>query len=398
MRDLLDRVSFQTSDADDGADLAAAVREVEEGLGDDVRRLSTCRCRRPRCADGRHARARGAGRAGPPRDREALRPRPGVRRASSTRHVHEVFERGAGLPHRPLPGQGGRAEHPGAALRQRPLRARLEPTTTSPRCRSTSPRRWRWRAAARSTSPPARFATWSPPTCARSSASSPRSRRSALDATAVRRREGRGLRRRPAARPRRASCSGSTRATATRRTWPTTPTSRPSWRWRRASTTTAGGRAVPAAHRQGDGRRPGAPSRCASARPTRRSSAATYGARDELVLELTDDGADPRRPARQAPGPEMELVPATLRLDLGEELPDDEPLEAYERLLLDVMPATTRCSPVPTRLDGCGRCASRCSTTGPRRCRTPRSRGDPAEALDLPEGGWRLGSGDAHGA
>src|SRR6478735_9862581 len=38
-RDLLDRLSFQTSDADDGADLAARVREVEEGLGGDVRRL-----------------------------------------------------------------------------------------------------------------------------------------------------------------------------------------------------------------------------------------------------------------------------------------------------------------------------------------------------------------------
>ena len=38
-RDLLDRTSFRTSDADDGADLAARVREVEEDLGDDVRRL-----------------------------------------------------------------------------------------------------------------------------------------------------------------------------------------------------------------------------------------------------------------------------------------------------------------------------------------------------------------------
>ena len=32
-RDLLDRLSFQTSDADDGSDLAARVREVEERLG-----------------------------------------------------------------------------------------------------------------------------------------------------------------------------------------------------------------------------------------------------------------------------------------------------------------------------------------------------------------------------
>lgn len=37
--DLLGRISFQTSDADDGADLAAVVREAEEALGDDVRRL-----------------------------------------------------------------------------------------------------------------------------------------------------------------------------------------------------------------------------------------------------------------------------------------------------------------------------------------------------------------------
>jgi glucose-6-phosphate 1-dehydrogenase len=38
-RELLERTSFRTSDADDGADLAARVREVEEELGDDVLRL-----------------------------------------------------------------------------------------------------------------------------------------------------------------------------------------------------------------------------------------------------------------------------------------------------------------------------------------------------------------------
>ena len=37
------------------------------------------------------------------------------------------------------------------------------------------------------------------------------------------------------------------------------------------------------------------------------------------------------------PGPRMDLVPLTLHLDIAEEDPDDEPLEAYERLLLDVM-------------------------------------------------------------
>lgn len=38
-RDLVDRIGFQTSDADDGADLAAAIAQAEEDLGDDVRRV-----------------------------------------------------------------------------------------------------------------------------------------------------------------------------------------------------------------------------------------------------------------------------------------------------------------------------------------------------------------------
>ena len=40
--------------------------------------------------------------------------------------------RGPGLPHRPLPRQGGGAEHPRPALRQRPLRADLEPRPHRP--------------------------------------------------------------------------------------------------------------------------------------------------------------------------------------------------------------------------------------------------------------------------
>ena len=44
-----------------------------------------------------------------------------------------VAERKADLPHRPLPGEGNRPEHPGAALRQRNLRADLEPALHRPR-------------------------------------------------------------------------------------------------------------------------------------------------------------------------------------------------------------------------------------------------------------------------
>ena len=49
------------------------------------------------------------------------------------RRAARGLRRGADLPHRPLPGQGGGAEHPGVPLRQRPLRADLEPQLHRPR-------------------------------------------------------------------------------------------------------------------------------------------------------------------------------------------------------------------------------------------------------------------------
>ena len=66
-------------------------------------------------------------------DREAVRPRPDVARRSSTRTVDEVFTARVGVPDRPLPRQGDRAEHPGAALRQQPVRADLERQLRRPR-------------------------------------------------------------------------------------------------------------------------------------------------------------------------------------------------------------------------------------------------------------------------
>jgi hypothetical protein len=58
---------------------------------------------------------------------------------------------------------------------------------------------------------------------------------------------------------------------------------------------------------------------------------------NELVLELTDDPrifADVRA---KVPGPEFRLGRGVMRIDLQEEFPGAEPLQAYERLLLDVM-------------------------------------------------------------
>ena len=68
----------------------------------------------------------------PHRHGEALRHRPGERQGAQRRAARGL-RRGADLPHRPLPGQGGGAEHPGLPLRQRPLRADLEPQLHRPR-------------------------------------------------------------------------------------------------------------------------------------------------------------------------------------------------------------------------------------------------------------------------
>ena len=64
-----------------------------------------------------------------------------------------------GVPHRPLPGQGDRAEHPGAAVRQPVVRTRSGTPTTSTTCRSPWPRTSDWAAAAATTTASALPAT-----------------------------------------------------------------------------------------------------------------------------------------------------------------------------------------------------------------------------------------------
>ena len=130
--------------------------------------------------------------------------------------LHEHFAGGRDLPHRPLPRQGGGPGHPRAALRQRPVRADVEPRARRggadrhPReARPRGPRR-------RSTRRRARSATWSSRTSARSSASSRWSSPASLDAGALRDAKAAVFRRPAAVRPGRRRCSGSSRATATR--------------------------------------------------------------------------------------------------------------------------------------------------------------------------------------
>nr|WP_300049457.1 glucose-6-phosphate dehydrogenase [uncultured Nocardioides sp.] len=119
--------------------------------------------------------------------------------------------------------------------------------------------------------------------------------------------------------------------------------------------------------------------------------------RDELVLELTDEAQIHVDLLGKRPGPEMELAQATMRLDLGEELPHDEPLEAYERLLLDVLAGDHT---LFAHADETRRLWEVCQPVlddRPAPLPYDQESWGPAEALDLPEGGWRLGSGDADG-
>ena len=87
--------------------------------------------RRPRR---RRARDRGGGQAW----RRIVIEKPFGRRPASSAQaldadVHEAFREAPGLPHRPLPGQGDGPEHPRVPLRQRHLRAALEPQLHRPR-------------------------------------------------------------------------------------------------------------------------------------------------------------------------------------------------------------------------------------------------------------------------
>ncbi len=66
------------------------------------------------------------------RRREAVRPRPRVGEAAD-RDAVRVLQRGRDLPDRPLPGQGDGPEHARAPLRERDLRADLEPPVRRPR-------------------------------------------------------------------------------------------------------------------------------------------------------------------------------------------------------------------------------------------------------------------------
>ena len=94
--------------------------------------------------------------------------------------------RGAHLPHRPLPRQAAGAQHAVLPLRQRVSSSRSGTATSSRACRSRWPRTSASRAAARSTTRPARSATSCRTICSRCCATSRWSRRCAPTARSMR--------------------------------------------------------------------------------------------------------------------------------------------------------------------------------------------------------------------
>ncbi len=112
---------------------------------------------------------------------------------------------------------------------------------------------------------------------------------------------------------------------------------------------------------------------------------------NDLVLDLTDQPRVTLDLRAKRPGPSMELAETTMVLDLGEELPDDDPLEAYERLLLDVLRGDQT---LFTRADEVERLWQVCQPVlddPPHLQSYEQGSWGPRAALDLPAGGWRLG-------
>ncbi|MCZ8382068.1 glucose-6-phosphate dehydrogenase [Mycobacterium sp. CPCC 205372] len=117
----------------------------------------------------------------------------------------------------------------------------------------------------------------------------------------------------------------------------------------------------------------------------------TYGS-NQLVLELSDDAAVGAHLMAKRPGPDLSLMPVSLHVDLAEADPDgDSPLEAYERLLLDVMRGDQT---LFTRADEVDRLWQVCQPVLDARPPVrPYAEGSwgPDEALALPGvSGWRL--------
>jgi glucose-6-phosphate 1-dehydrogenase len=112
----------------------------------------------------------------------------------------------------------------------------------------------------------------------------------------------------------------------------------------------------------------------------------------ELVLELGDDPKIAVEVRGKRPGPELSVAPATLRLDFADDFPTDDPLEAYERLLLDVMRGDQLLFSHSDEVDLLWQACQPLLDSPPTPQPYEQGSWGPRAALDLPDGGWNVGS------
>ncbi|NYG54101.1 glucose-6-phosphate dehydrogenase [Nocardioides perillae] len=125
-----------------------------------------------------------------------------------------------------------------------------------------------------------------------------------------------------------------------------------------------------------------------------------YPCPNELVLELTDDPRVQVDVRAKHPGPAMSLTHGALRLDLGEvdhtghegedEAHHARPLEAYERLLLDVVRGDQTLFTRADEVERLWEVVQPLLDERPEVHPYPVGSWGPEAAADLPAGGWRL--------
>ncbi len=124
--------------------------------------------------------------------------------------------------------------------------------------------------------------------------------------------------------------------------------------------------------------------------PMGRFGESRYGP-NQLVIELSDAPEFAVSLMAKRPGPHLDLIPLTFHLDVAHEDPDDVPLEAYERLLLDVLRGDQT---LFTRADEVERLWEICQPVldhPPAAAPYARGSWGPDDALSLPgPRGWRL--------
>ncbi|WP_141012593.1 glucose-6-phosphate dehydrogenase [Nocardioides sambongensis] len=112
---------------------------------------------------------------------------------------------------------------------------------------------------------------------------------------------------------------------------------------------------------------------------------------NELVIELADQPRIEIDIRAKRPGPDMALVEGVFRLDLVGDVPDADPLEAYERLLLEVMRGDRTLFISADEVERLWEICQPVLDRRPPALSYPAGSWGPQEAVDLPSDGWHLG-------